>query len=143
MASLEQEYENARILFRTNLMGNLLNRNFLGRFIKKPPKAGEAFQIENNIYYADSFTNRGTWAKVRNIDFAIIYPIDAMTRGSVSTECIDDLIEYQDIKKIFLVSWTDTSKEYSVFSKYIDAHTIYDAEEEDIDYHKRVLELND
>ena len=47
------------------------------------------------------------------------------------------------IEKIFLVSWTDKSDDYSLFDKYVDRQSIYDAEEEDAEYHKRVLKFRD
>ncbi len=141
MAALYKYYENAKVLFRTNSIQNVTNREFLGRFISKSPKAGERFRIQNNIYEVDSFNNSGTWYKTSNeFDFAIVYPIDAMTRKDVRLQGIDDLFEYKKIGKIFLVSWTDRSDDYSLYDKYVDRHSVFDAEEEDLEYHKRVLE---
>lgn len=31
--------------------------------------------------------------------------------------------------------------DYSIFEKYVDRKCVYDAEEEDIEYHRRVLEI--
>lgn len=142
MASIDKYYKNATIIFRINSMQNVNGQEFLGRFIKKTPKSGERFRIGRNIYEVDSFNTKSTWYKTSNkCDFAIIYPLDAITRQDVSLQCIDDLFNFKDIGKIFLVSWTDRSDEYSLFNKYVDRKSIYDAEEEDIEYHKRVLKF--
>ena len=142
MAAIDQTYNNARVLFRVNAMDMLANRDFLGGFIKNQPKAWERFKIDNNYYYADSFTQRRTWHNDHDIDFAINYPIDAIAREEVKLDCVDDLFQNRSIKKIFLVSWTDAGKSYDIFNKYVNRSTIYDAEEEDVAYHKRVLEFD-
>lgn len=55
---------------------------------------------------------------------------------------IDNLYTNKDIKKIFLVSWTDRkSYDYEKISKYYNEHIIYDAKEEDEEYHRRVLNI--
>lgn len=58
MACLEELYQNARVLFRINALRNITDRSFLGKFVRKQPKAGEPMRIGQNIYYFDSFTNR-------------------------------------------------------------------------------------
>lgn len=142
MAALDQLMPGAHILFRSSSMQNLLDKEFLGRFIFKQPKIGQEFKIENNIYEADTFTNSSSWYKTkREFDAAIFYPIDAIARGNVDIKCIDNLFINKDVKKIFLISWTDNNYDYSIFNKYIDRECIYDAIEEDIDYHNRVLEI--
>ncbi len=141
MALLNKYMLHSMVLFRSNAMQNLTERSFLGEFLNKKPKMGEKFRIENNIYEADSFNNKGSWGKTsEKFDAAILYPIDAIARKDVSTECIDNLFECKCIKKIFLISWTDCSYDFSTFDKYVDKRVVYDAEEEDIEYHKRVLE---
>ncbi len=141
MQALHETYKNAKILFRINSLSNITDRPFLGKCLKKQPKAGEPVRIGHNTYFFDSFTNRGTWGKSGNVDFAIVYPIDAVARGDIKLECIETLIANINIKKIFLISWTDGDKDYGIFDKYIDNRVVYDAEEEDLAYHKRVLEL--
>lgn len=142
MALLNKFYRNVSVLFRTNAMGNVAEREWLGRFVKKQPKAGEHFRIEKNIYQADSFTNRLTWSKTdSNIDFAIVYPIEAIARKDVKMDCIEDLFRNKNIGKVFLISWTDNNYDYSIFDKYIDRKSIYAAEEEAPGYHKRVMDL--
>lgn len=141
MALLNQCMPHSLILFRSNAMQNLTERSFLGEFIQKKPRIGEKFRIENNIYEADSFNNKSSWGKTsKSFDAAILYPIDAIARKDVSIECIDNLFGNKCIKKIFLISWTDCSYDFSIFDKYVDKRVVYDAEEEDLEYHKRVLE---
>lgn len=145
MAMLNKYMSGSRVLFRINAMQNLTEDSFLGQLISKKPKIGEIFRIENNIYQADSFNNKSSWQKTSyQFDAAIIYPIDAIARHDVGMECVEDLFVNKDISKIFLVSWTDAGYDYSIFNKYVERHVIYDAEEEDLEYHKRVLEaVND
>lgn len=141
MAMLDECMPGSTVLFRSNAMQNLTEGSFLGKFIKKQPKVGEAFRLENNIYEADSFNNKSSWYKTsRQFDAAIVYPIDAIARGDVSTDCVKDIFENKTVSKIFLVSWTDVGYDYSIFDQYVERHAIYDAEEEDLEYHKRVLD---
>ena len=140
IAVLNKYLPGAHVLFRTNAMQNLTESSFLGELIDKQPKMGQRFRIENNVYEADTFNNKGSWHKTSyDLDVAIIYPIDAIVRGSVKMDCIDDLFRDKDIKKIFLISWTDAGYDYSVLDRYVDRHAVFDAEEEDLEYHKRVL----
>lgn len=142
MAALDHLKPKSHILFRSSTMQNLLDREFLGRFISKQPKIGQAFRIENSIYEADTFTNSSSWHKSSRVfDYAIFYPIDSIARGDVNIKCIDNLFTGKEIKKVFLVSWTDRNYDYSIFDKYVDRKCVYDAEEEDAEYHKRVLEI--
>lgn len=142
VVALNHYYKNARILFRTNSIQNVVQRDFLGKVIKKVPSVGEKIKVGNNIYEVDSFNNSGTWNKTsRNFHFAIVYPIDAITRKDVSIDAIKDLFERKTIDKIFLVSWTDRSDDYTLYKDYIDRHIVFDAEEENLEYHHRVLAL--
>lgn len=141
IAALDYYRPNSHILFRSSTMQNLLDREFLGRFISKQPKIGQEFRIENNIYEADTFTNSSSWYKTsREFDYAIFYPIDSIARGNTDIKCIDNLFERKEIGKIFLVSWTDMNYDYSIFDKYVNRECVYDAEEENLEYHKRVLD---
>jgi hypothetical protein len=144
MALIDKYYKNAKVLFRTNGVGNAFdNRNILGQFEKKKHKAGEYFKINNNYYCVDSFNREDTcWKTNDDYNFAILYPLDAITRKDIKTECIRELLNDKKIDKIFLVSWTDHREdELSIYNEFVDAKTIYDAEEEDIHYHRRVLGL--
>lgn len=142
IAALNKLAPKSHILFRSSIMKNLLDREFLGRFISKQPKVGQLFMLEDNIYEVDTFTNSSSWHKTsRGFDFAIFYPIDSIARRDVNIKCIDNLFSEKNIRKIFLVSWTDSNYDYSIFNEYVDRTCIYDAEEEDIEYHNRVMEI--
>lgn len=142
IAALDRLAPGSHVLFRSSVMKNLLDREFLGRFISRQPQIGEKYRIGNNIYESDTFTNSSSWFKTDSrLDFAIFYPIDAIARRNVNIKCIDNLFFEKKIDKVFLISWTDLNYDYSIFDKYVDRRCTYDAEEEDIEYHKRVLEL--
>ena len=141
MAMIEECYKNAHVLFRINGLQNITVNSFLGCVgVEQRPKAGEQIQIGHNYYEFDSLFNRGTWLKTSNqFDFVICYPIDALAREK-NTEPIEDICRHKKINKIFLCSWTDSDNyDYSFLSEYYDRHVIYDAEEDDPAYHKRVL----
>jgi len=91
MYVINEKLKNSRILFRTNAMDMV--QNHLKTMVRKKPKAGDPLRIQNNIYEFDAFTSRGTWHKTSS-DFSvvIVYPIDAIARGGVKLECIDDPI---------------------------------------------------
>lgn len=140
MRIINKSYNNAKILFRINLMQNITGDSFIG--LKKQPKAGEFVKIGNNYYSFDSFNSISTWQKTDNqFDFAILYPIDALCRSHNISPLID-LFEHKSIGKIFLISWTDRREyDYAQFSDYFSAHVIFDAEDDDPEYHRRVLDL--
>jgi hypothetical protein len=142
MAILNKYYKNAKILFRVNGMDNLTNEDFVGfAGLKKTPKCGERVKIGNNYYIFDSI-NRSTWSRsTQGFDFAILYPIDSAIRSNI-TDILDDFTEHKNIQKLFLVSWTDRKDyNYTELSRYYERHVIFDAAEENIAYHKRVLDV--
>lgn len=144
MAIIDRNFKNAKVLFRTNSMYNIQNREFVGwtGLKKKTIKSGEKVKIGRNFYEFDTFNTTNTWNRTSsNFDFAIVYPIDSMIREN-KFDGIDNLYTNKDIKKIFLVSWTDRkSYDYEEISKYYNEHIIYDAKEEDEEYHRRVLNI--
>jgi hypothetical protein len=143
MAIIEKKYKKANILFRTNSMSNIKDRDFLGWCgVKKTPKAGEKIKIGNNYYQFDSCNTRNTWSNTsKDFDVAILYPLDSAYRGKIK-EILDDLYIRKNISKIFLVSWTDRKDyNYSELSNYYINSIVYDALEEDKDYHFRVIEF--
>lgn len=141
MAILDKYYKSAKILFRVNGMNNVTNEDFAGfAGVKRTPKSGENIRIRNNIYQFDSF-NKVTWSRTHNsFNFGILYPIDAIVRSNMK-DVIEDFMEFKNIEKTFLISWTDNNYDYSTLSKYYSRHIVYDALEEDEAYHKRVLDL--
>lgn len=138
MKIINKCYKNAHILFRINSMDNITDDAFIG--LHKKPRAGEKIKIGNNYYEFDSFNTKSTWSRTCNdLDFAILYPIDALCR-SMKKEAIEDLYNDKKIGKILLCSWTDNlNYDFSKFSEFYSKRVIYDAEEEDFDYHQRVL----
>ena len=141
MALINKHYKNAKVLYRINGMANIDDRNFSP--LSKRPKAGEIVRLENNYYVFDAFTSRATWSKTmhHDYDFAIVYPIDAICRKG-NIEPIQELLQYRKVGKLFLCSWTDHDDyDYTMFSSFFTDHVIYDAEEEDVHYHNRVLGL--
>lgn len=143
MSVLNKHLEKNLILFRTNSMQNITNDEFLGwAGVNKQPRAGDRIKIGKNIYEIDSLNTSSTWHKTnREFSCAICYPIDPICR-SHNFETLDNLFKDKNIQKIFLVSWTDQYEyDYSKFSQYFSRHVIYDAEEEEPAYHKRVLDI--
>lgn len=140
---LNEYCPNSKILFRTNLMSNIYNESFLGwtRCMKKGIKSGQNVEISKNIYQIDSFNTKQTWNRTDDeFDYAIVYPIDACIRDKSLEKVLKNLLDEKDIKKIFLISWTDSIKyDYEKFSNYYCERIIYDALEENPKYHNRVL----
>jgi hypothetical protein len=138
MALLEKYYRNAKILFRINALDNIINDDFTP--LKRKPKAGDFVRLENNYYCFDSSFNKGTWHNtIGDFDFALMYPIDALV-DSNRVEPIAELTQFRNIPKVFYCTWTDRqSHDLSILTPYCSKHVIYDSEEEDPEYHKRVL----
>lgn len=109
--------------------------------MKKGIKSGQNVEISKNIYQIDSFNTKQTWNRTDDeFDYAIVYPIDACIRDKSLEKVLKNLLDEKDIKKIFLISWTDSIKyDYEKFSNYYCERIIYDALEENPKYHNRVL----
>ena len=143
MSIINKHYKNEKILFRVNGMENVLNNEFLGwTGIKKKVKSGKNIKIGNNYYQFDSIINSSTWFNTdKKFKFAIVYPIDPIIRNK-KYEALENLFNHKELEKTFLISWTDSKKyDYNGLEKYINSIAIYDAEEENIGYHKRVIEI--
>jgi hypothetical protein len=140
MRMLEENYRNAKVLFRLNSLQNTTTDSILG--LSKQPKAGEYIKIGKNHYAFDSFLNSGTWHKTAlEFDFAIFYPLDAVLRGD-KLSSIENITKFKNIGKIFLVTWTDhKDDDYKVLSQLIEEYITYDVEEKDLAYHNRMIEL--
>lgn len=139
MHVINQKYKNKHILFRTNGMGMV--QTHLKSIVKRTPRAGDMMRIKNNIYEFDAFTSTRTWfISSDELKAIIVYPIDPIARGDVKLECINELYEFKKFDKIIFISWTDNlENNYSLFDEYVDRKCVYDAEDEDTDYHNRVL----
>lgn len=143
MSIINKHYKNEKILFRVNGMENISDNPFLGwTGIKKKVKSGENIKIGNNYYQFDSMNTSNTWFNTdKKFKFAIVYPIDPIIRNK-KYEALENLFNNKDLEKIFLISWTDSKKyDYNGLERYTDSIAIYDAEEEDVEYHKRVVEI--
>lgn len=138
MHTINKIHNRKLILLRTNSMGMV--KEHLKGLMKRQPKAGERFKLGNNVYEFDSFNTSSTWHKTNhNFSIVIVYPIDAIARGDVSMECIEDLFQFKEFDKIIFISWTDNLvNDYSKFDKYVNRKCVYDAD--DTKYHERVLE---
>jgi hypothetical protein len=120
-----------KVLFRANSMQNI--STFLPG--KRSYKTGE-FVREDKHYLAVDTINPTSWRATPKVDIAVIYPIDSLTT-TTADENIEDLINRRSAKKIILVSWTDNKDIY--WAKRLEpVEVVYDAEEEDLEYHKRV-----
>ena len=129
----------ANILFRANSSRNI--ELFLSPLIKllRFPKTGAPINIQGGYrLYVDTMNPRSWHSSPSNIDVAIVYPIDSL-KYDEGDDCVQDLMG-RNVKKIFLVSWTD-NKDFSWTDQFNPIHTIYDAEEEDPKYHKRMVDL--
>jgi len=126
------------ILFRTNALKDL--SLILDTSIKNF-KTGTAYGLGSSDLYFDSFDIK-TWTNSPdNLDFAIIYPIGSLiTRNGFNKSPIDNIFNKGSRShKVFLIG-SHENYNFSLFDEYVDQKVIFDVEEEDIEYHKRVIE---
>lgn len=129
------------VLFRSNSMQSLKGRNFLGRLFNSRInfKTGTPYRIRGGYTLFVDSINRRTWnSSPQDIDVGIIYPIDSLNFNN-GDDCVQDLID-RNAKKIILITWTD-NKDFSWVNQYNPCHVVYDAEEENPEYHQRVKEI--
>ncbi|WP_431785806.1 hypothetical protein [Paenibacillus lactis] len=131
------------ILFRANSMKNL------GSIFEKPSvtfKTGHGYALDSHKVFFDSFT-KTSWNNTRkSYDFAVLYPVDALMRNDkLYNDLLTDLYDRRNINKIFLVSWTDW-QEYDykklLSQGFVSRQVVFDALEENPEYHNRVLNIN-
>ncbi|MHA1450132.1 MAG: hypothetical protein ACTSP4_11995 [Candidatus Hodarchaeales archaeon] len=116
------------------------NRDFLSPVIElsSDPKSWKPKSIGGGFTLVTDTINRRSWRSGTLVpDVAVVYPIDAMDYDE-GDACVHNLIR-RGIKKIFLVSWTD-NKDFGWIDQFEPVHSVYDAEEEDPEYHERVME---
>jgi hypothetical protein len=134
-------------LVRSNSLQNI--PTFLGHagfkgLLGKRFAAGTPYNLNGTIVYFDSLFTRSTWGKSPiELDFAMIYPMDSFceSKKDLKDELLDDILRWKNIKKIFIVTWTDLRHDYQWLNEYVDRTVIFDAEDEDPEYHQRVLDL--
>lgn len=126
--------QQSTILFRGNRLGNL------GTFFEEPSfnfKTGTPYKLGNHSLYVDTI-NITSWKNtLGRADYGIIYPIDSVCKENSKKRIIDDVRNRVE-KKLFLVSWTD-NYDYSWLDDFVDRRVVYDVEEEDPEYHRRML----
>ena len=131
----------ATILFRANHARNTMD--FLSPVLNltKEPKTGVPISVQGRYTLCVDTINPMSWhSSPYNIDVAMVYPIDSLEYDA-GDDCVQDLIR-RKARKIFLVSWTD-DKDFSWTDQFNPVHVIFDAEEENPEYHKRMMELLD
>lgn len=129
----------ATVLFRANSSTGFTD--FLAPVLDltKKPRPGEPVDIQGGYQlYVDTINPRSWSSSPRNVDVALVYPLDSLNYDD-GDECVQDLMR-RNVKKIFLVSDTD-NKDFGWTNQFNPEHVVYDAEEEDPEYHKRVTEV--
>lgn len=136
---LSQYPSPATILFRANHSRSI--RDFLAPMLNalKEPKIGTPINVQGGYtLYADTINRRSWPSSPYDIDVAIIYPLDSLGYEA-GDECVQDLVR-RKAKKILLISWTD-NRDFGWTDQFSPVHVVYDAEQEDPEYHKRMIEL--
>jgi hypothetical protein len=135
---IERYLSSATILFRANSVQNV--NTFLSPvFGSKNFSTGRSYTLKEGFRLSiDSINSRSWGSTPSSLDIAIVYPIDSL-KYDEGDECVHDLLR-RGAKKIFLVSWTD-NKDFSWTNQFSPVHVVYDAEEEDPEYHKRMLDI--
>ncbi len=129
----------ATILFRANHARNIMD--FLSPVLNltKEPKTGVPISVRGGYtLYVDTINPMSWRSSPHNIDVAMVYPIDSLEYDA-GDDCVQDLIR-RKAKKIFLVSWTD-DRDFSWTDQFDPVHVIFDAEEENPEYHQRMMDL--
>lgn len=145
---LENHYDLKHGLLRSNSLDNIalfLEQAGYNVKLNKKFNSGDSYKIGTLSIQFDSIFSVRTWNNTnRDLDFAIIYPMDSFCEkdSKAKDRLIKDILEERNIRKVFIVSWTDTRHEYDWLNGVVDRKVIYDAEEDDIDYHNRVLNQN-
>ena len=127
--------------FESVILENLDDELMSLRFaeVKKQPKSNTWIKIKRHYYKFDTFTRWNNATRADYYDFAIIYPIDAVLRGDFSNDRVEELFEEYNIRKIFLITWTDTlPHELSTIHNNVDRVIVYDAQEDNPEYHERM-----
>jgi hypothetical protein len=69
-------------------------------------KTGIAYKLGRNGMYIDTI-NSIMWKNTpHNIDIAVIYPFDSVSKNTIKERIMEYLFNSINVKKIFLVSWT-------------------------------------
>jgi hypothetical protein len=134
-------------LFRSNSLqdiGLFLEQAGYQNVMGKKFAAGKSYNLSGIIFCFDSLFTRSIWGKSPNeLDFALVYPLDSLceSKKELRNELLKDILNWKNIKKVFLVTCTDVRHDYTWLNDFVDRTVIYDADEEDPEYHQRVLDL--
>lgn len=136
---VEEIKKPSTILFRANSMQNL------GTFFKATStnfKTGTVYKAGKHSLYVDTI-NTASWKNTRpQYDYAILYPLDSLLKSSNKKDIFEDLYVHRRIGKIFIVSWTDhTDYNYEDLKDFYNEHVVFDALEENPEYHQRVIAI--
>lgn len=129
----------ASVLFRVNSMRNATS--FLSPTLKltRNTRPGNPILVAPDYRLFVDSINPASWRSTpSNIDVGVVYPLDSL-RQDEGDDCVRDLVR-RNVKKVFLVSWTD-NVDFSWTNQFKPVHVAYDAEEENPEYHKRVMEV--
>ena len=139
MAIIGTDYPNASVLFRIDGMGNTTNPSLVG--LSRQPKAGEVVRYLRCRYSFDATTRPSTWDQtVRPFSAAIVYPLDWMMKER-KLEPLKELTRCRKISKVFYCSCKDFPEyDYSLLEGLYQRHVVFDSEEENPEYHQRVLD---
>jgi hypothetical protein len=136
-------------VFRSNSLQNVsmfLEQAGYKSALGKRFTSGKPYNLSGTSFYFDSLFTRSTWSKTpRELDFAILYPMDSFceSKKELKKELLEDILQRKRVKKVFIVTWTDLRHDYEWLNEYVDRTVIYDVKEEDPAYHQRVLDLMD
>lgn len=125
-----------KVLFRVNGKDNI--ENIFNNKIKFS-KLNTRIKLSKLNLYIDTINSR-TWQGGK-YNVSIIYPIDSVCRlkEEQREEIINNLLR-STVNKLFIVSWTDNFDYNWLDELGINRRSIFDAEEENSAYHKRVLD---
>lgn len=140
LSALANHCENLRILLRVNSLQNTVSKDFLGFKME----TGKPYKLGNNELYIDSM-NTNSWRRTPNkFDILIFYPAGSLSnRKSIEVENnLEDIFKVKDVNKIIFVTCQEGKYSDISYLKEYDniVHIKYDSEEDDIEYHNRVLE---
>ncbi len=129
--------DGVKVLFRINAQNNI---DSIFKSTLRNAKLNTRIKVGNLRLYLDTINSR-TW-KYEDYNVSILYPVDSVChmKDEQREKVVSDLIQHT-INKVFIISWTD-NKDFTWLDEFaIDRKVVFDAEEEQPEYHQRVLEL--
>lgn len=136
LQTLASQVNNSTVLFRGNSMKNF------GTFFsnhQRNYKTGTAYSLGSNKLFLDSISITSWQRSPNRVDHGILYPVDSVCNSNGKERIITDICQRVS-GKLFLVSWTDNT-DYQWLSEIVERYVVYDVEEEDPEYHQRMLNI--